>query len=69
MRRVALAVMMFALVGGILAGYASRIARGCTSGQALSGGALLLTGSLIFVTCLFAAGYATAYLFRSQWDD
>ena len=61
--------LIFALVGGILAGYASRIARGCTSGQALSGGALLLTGSLIFVTCLFVAGYATAFLFRSQWDD
>lgn len=55
--------------GGLLAGFASRLARGCTSGQALSGGALLLTGSLIFVACLFIGGYATAFLFRKQWND
>lgn len=55
--------------GGILVGWASRLARGCTSGQALSGGAQLLTGSLVFLVCLFAAGYATAWLFRRQWRD
>ena len=55
--------------GGILVGWASRLARGCTSGQALSGGAQLLTGSLVFMICLFAAGYATAWLFRRQWRD
>ena len=33
---------MLAGTGGLLAGFASRLARGCTSGQALSGGALLL---------------------------
>lgn len=61
--------LIFVLVGGMFTGFASRLARGCTSGQALSGGALLLTGSLIFVTCLFVAGFTSAYLFRSQWDD
>ncbi|MDJ0764989.1 MAG: YeeE/YedE thiosulfate transporter family protein [Myxococcota bacterium] len=61
--------VMFALVGGILVGYASRMARGCTSGQALSGGALLLTGSLLFVVCLFISGYATARFFKRQWHD
>lgn len=61
--------LMFAGLGGILAGFSSRLARGCTSGQALSGGALLLTGSLIFVACLFVSGYATAFLFRRQWND
>ncbi|MFC1534582.1 YeeE/YedE thiosulfate transporter family protein [Thermodesulfobacteriota bacterium] len=61
--------LLFALVGGILAGFASRLANGCTSGQALSGSAVLLTGSLIFLICLFASGYAAAYFVRRQWDD
>lgn len=59
----------FALIGGILAGFASRLASGCTSGQALSGGALLLTGSLVFMGCVFVSGYATAWFFRRQWHD
>jgi len=58
-----------ALIGGLLVGYASRLAQGCTSGQALTGGAVLLTGSLIFLICLFASGYAAAYFVRRQWDD
>jgi uncharacterized membrane protein YedE/YeeE len=61
--------LLFALAGGILAGFASRLANGCTSGQALSGSALLLTGSLLFLICLFAGGYAAAYFVRRQWDD
>ena len=59
----------YALVGGLLVGFASRLAQGCTSGQAMSGGALLLTGSLVFLGCIFASGYATAWFFRRQWHD
>lgn len=59
----------YALAGGVLVGFASRLARGCTSGQALSGGALLLSGSLVFLVCLFASGYAAAWFVRRQWDD
>ncbi len=59
----------YALAGGIIAGFASRLAQGCTSGQALSGGALLLTGSMVFLLCLFAGGYATAWFVRRQWND
>lgn len=61
--------LAYALGGGILAGFASRLAQGCTSGQALSGGALLLTGSVVFMVCVFAGGYATAWFCRSQWHD
>jgi hypothetical protein len=61
--------LTLALIGGVLAGYAARIAGGCTSGQALTGGAMLLTGSLIFMGCTFAGGYAAAYFVRRQWDD
>ena len=61
--------LFYAGIGGILVGFASRLAGGCTSGQALTGGALLLTGSFVFLICLFAAGYASAFIFRRQWHD
>lgn len=58
-----------ALSGGVLVGFASRLANGCTSGQALSGGAMLLNGSLAFMVCVFAGGYAAAWFVRGQWHD
>jgi uncharacterized membrane protein YedE/YeeE len=61
--------LIFALDGGLLVGFASRLAQGCTSGQALTGGAMLLNGSLAFLVSLFASGYATAKFFRGQWHD
>ncbi len=61
--------LAYALTGGVIVGFASRLAQGCTSGQALSGGVLLLTGSLVFLLCLFASGYATAWFVRRQWHD
>ena len=60
---------VLALVGGIIVGFASRLAQGCTSGQALTGGAMLLSGSLVFMCCVFAGGYATAWFVRRQWHD
>lgn len=61
--------LLLALAGGILGGFAARLANGCTSGQALSGSALLLTGSLLFLVCMFAGGYLTAWFVRRQWHD
>jgi hypothetical protein len=61
--------LVLALVGGILIGYASALASGCTSGQALTGGALLANGSIVFMLCVFAGGYAAAYFVRRQWHD
>lgn len=58
-----------AMTGGLIAGFASRLANGCTSGQALSGSAALLTGSLLFLICMFAGGYAAAWFVRRQWHD
>lgn len=60
--------LILALAGGVLAGFASRLARGCTSGQALTGTALLLTGSVVFLACMFIGGYATAILVRREWS-
>ena len=58
----------YALGGGILVGYGSRLAGGCTSGQALSGGSMLLTGSLLFMVFCFAGGYGFAWFVRRQWN-
>jgi len=59
--------LTYALGGGIIMGFAAALARGCTSGQALSGGALLATGSWAFMLMVFAGGYTVAYLVRRQW--
>lgn len=53
--------------GGVLMGVGAALARGCTSGLALSGGALLGVGSWLFMLALFAAGFAAAPLFRRLW--
>ncbi|MBI2427286.1 MAG: YeeE/YedE family protein [Ignavibacteriales bacterium] len=60
--------MFFAFFGGILLGFGSKLARGCTSGQALTGGALMSVGSWVFMIAVFASAYAFAYFFRRQWQ-
>ena len=57
----------FALLGGVIMGYGARLARGCTSGQALSGGAVLSVGSWAFALSVFASAYAVAWFFRRLW--
>lgn len=59
--------LLLALAGGVLVGFASRFARGCTSGQGLTGAALLFRGSLVFLACVFIGGYAVAYFARREW--
>jgi len=59
--------LLFAFIGGGLMGIGAKLARGCTSGQALTGGALLSVGSWAFMLSVFAGGYAVAYFFRRQW--
>ena len=59
---------LFAAVGGgVVMGVGAKLARGCTSGQALSGGALLSVGSWIFIATCFAAAYALAAAARRLW--
>jgi hypothetical protein len=59
--------LVLAASGGAVMGVAAGIARGCTSGQALSGGAALATGGWIFMMMFFAGAYATAWFVRRQW--
>lgn len=58
---------LFALLGGIAMGFGARLARGCTSGIALSGGAVLSVGAWAFMIAFFAGGYALAYFVRRLW--
>lgn len=58
---------LLALSGGAISGVAAQIARGCTSGQALTGGAQLALGSWVFMFSMFGSAYAVAYLVRKQW--
>lgn len=60
--------LLMAFVGGGLMGYGARLARGCTSGQALSGGATLAVGSWVFMFAVFAGGYLVAYFVRRLWN-
>ena len=60
--------LFYAFVGGGLMGIGAKLARGCTSGQALTGGAMLNVGSWAFMMCVFAGAYATAYFIRRQWQ-
>lgn len=53
--------------GGILMGIGAALARGCTSGLALSGGAMLSVGAWIFMAALFLAGFLAAPLLRRLW--
>ncbi len=59
---------LFAFAGGAVMGFGARFARGCTSGQALSGGAVLSAGSWAFMFAVFAGGYALAYFVRKAWN-
>ena len=56
-----------AFTGGAIAAFGAKIAKGCTSGQALTGGAILNVGSLVFMLAVFAAAYGLAYFARKEW--
>jgi len=60
--------LMLAFIGGAIMGFGARLARGCTSGQALSGGAVLFVGSWAFMFSVFMGGYAVAYFVRKIWN-
>ncbi len=57
-----------AFIGGAIMGYGARLARGCTSGQALSGGATLAAGSWALMFAIFGGAYALAYFLRKVWN-
>ncbi|MCI0473403.1 MAG: YeeE/YedE family protein [Ignavibacteria bacterium] len=56
-----------ALIGGLLFGFGAQLGRGCTSGAALSGMAVMSAGGMITMMAIFGGAYAFAYFFRKLW--
>jgi len=59
---------LMSFLGGTIFLYGARMARGCTSGQALTGGATLAAGSWAVMFAIFAGAYALAYFVRKLWN-
>ncbi len=57
----------FAAIGGALFGIGAQFARGCTSGAALSGMAVLSTAGFVTMMAIFGTGYVVAYFGRKLW--
>jgi len=59
--------LIFALGGGILFGIGTQLARGCTSGAALSGMAVLSFGGYITMIAIFGTAFIAAWVLRKNW--
>jgi len=60
--------LILAFSGGLLMAFAAKFTRGCTSGLALSGGAVQSPGAWLFMISVFIGGYSIAYLMRKVWN-
>ncbi len=56
-----------AIIGGLLFGFGSQLGRGCTSGSALSGMAVMSLGGIITMMAIFGGAYGFAWFFRKLW--
>lgn len=59
--------LIFAGLGGILFGFGSQLGRGCTSGSALTGMAVLSVQGFVSMMAIFGTAFALAYFFRKNW--
>jgi len=59
---------LMSFLGGVIFLYGARLARGCTSGQALTGGATLSAGSWLVMFAIFGGAYGLAYFVRKLWN-
>ncbi len=59
--------LLMAFLGGLFFVYGAQLARGCTSGAALSGMAVLTTAGFVTMLAIFGSGYAFAWFFRKNW--
>ena len=58
---------VWAFFGGVIVEFATRLTRGCTSGQGLDGMATFSVGTWIFMFSVFAAALIFSPLFKKQW--
>lgn len=59
--------IIFAVIGGILFGFGSQLGRGCTSGSALTGMAVLSLSGFLSMAAIFGTAFALAYFVRKLW--
>ena len=59
--------LIFAFLGGVLFVYGAQLARGCTSGAALSGMAVLSVAGFVTMIAIFGSAYLFAWFFRKNW--
>ncbi len=59
--------LIFALIGGAFFGFGSQLGRGCTSGAALSGMAVISVAGFVTMMAIFGTAFALAYFFRKNW--
>lgn len=59
--------LIFAVFGGFLFGFGAQLGKGCTSGAALSGMAVLSSSGIITMMAIFGSGYGIAWIFRKLW--
>ena len=59
--------LIFAFTGGIFFVYGAQLARGCTSGAALSGMAVLSVAGFVTMIAIFGSAYGFAWFFRKNW--
>ncbi|PLX13859.1 MAG: hypothetical protein C0597_10930 [Marinilabiliales bacterium] len=58
---------LMAFLGGIFFVYGAQLARGCTSGAALSGMAVLSIAGFVTMIAIFGSAYLFAWFFRKNW--
>ncbi|MCU0408727.1 MAG: YeeE/YedE family protein [Bacteroidales bacterium] len=59
--------LLFAFLGGMFFVYGAQLARGCTSGAALSGMAVLSVAGFVTMIAIFGSAYLFAWFFRKNW--
>jgi uncharacterized protein len=59
--------LVLAFAGGFIAAIGAKLAKGCTSGQALTGSSVLDVGGLVFMGAVFLSAYGLAYFVRKEW--
>lgn len=59
--------LVFAFIGGMFFVYGAQLARGCTSGAALSGMAVLSMGGFVTMAVIFGSAYFFAWFFKKNW--
>lgn len=59
--------LFFAFLGGLFFVYGAQLARGCTSGAALSGMAVLSLAGFVTMAAIFGSAFLFAWFFRRLW--